>query len=79
MELEEAATHVRPTECQPHRMIGTISGQPFEAAIAVNLQHAIKVGQMFGGTRALAVLGVDVGCGRMGRTAPGPVIDRVAP
>ncbi len=53
--------------------------KPLEPVIAVDLEHAPESGQMSGRTRALAVLGIHVGGGRVRRAAPGPVIDRVAP
>ena len=79
VELEEAAPHMGPTECQADRLIGAIAGQALEAVIAVHLQHAVEAGEVLGRPRVLAVLGIDIGHGRVGRTAPWPVIDRIAP
>ena len=37
VEIVEAPPQVRPAECQRHRSIGAISGQPFEPGIAIDL------------------------------------------
>jgi hypothetical protein len=60
-------------------MIGAVAGQALEAAISVDLQHPAEAGEVFGRPGVLAVLGIDIGHGRVGRTAPRPVVNRVTP
>src|SRR5579863_8787490 len=61
VELIEGPPHVRPTERQLYRVVSPISSQPLEPGIAIDLQQALEFGQVSGGTRALAVLGIDMG------------------
>ena len=42
-------------------------------------QHAGEVGEMRGRAHILAILGVDVGDGWMGRSTPGTIVDRIRP
>ena len=78
MELEERPPHVDPAEGQADRLVDAVTGQALEAVIAVHLQHAGELGEMGGGAHVLAILGIDVGHGRMGRSTPGTVVDRVS-
>jgi hypothetical protein len=78
-ELVERPPHVGPAERQPHRAVGAIPGQPLEPGIAIDLEHAAEVGQVSGGTRTLAVLGIHVGCRRARWSTPRTIIDGVAP
>jgi hypothetical protein len=79
MELIERPPHVRPAESERHRGVRAIPGQPLEPGIAVDLKHATEGAQVGGGADVLAVLCIDIGRDRMARSAPGPVIHRVAP
>src|ERR1700721_2418107 len=79
MELEEGPPHMDPAECQANRLVDTLASQAFEAVIAVPLQHAGELGEMRGGAHVLAILGVDVGHGWMGRSTPGTIVDRIRP
>lgn len=54
-------------------------GQVLEAAIPVDLEWSREPGEVSCRARALAVLGVDKGDRRRGRTRPGPVIAGVGP
>jgi hypothetical protein len=65
-------------ERQRDRAIRTIQSQPLEAIIAVNLKHAGERRQVPGRAAALAVLSVDIGGDRVGRSGPWPIVDRVA-
>ena len=79
IEVVEGPPHVGPAEGKAYRIASAISGQPLEPGISVDLENAVEPGQVSGGTGALAVLGIHVGCRGVRRAAPGPVIDRVAP
>jgi hypothetical protein len=79
MDLEELPTAVGPAEGEGDgpRIIrdGVLfAGQPFEAAPAIDLQHAGVVGQHLPGTIPDPVLGVDVGHRRRQVALPGAVI-----
>lgn len=79
MELVEGAPHMSPTECQRHRTVRAIQGEPLEAIITVDLKHTAERGQVLGRAAALAVLGVDIGGNRVGGSGPRPVVDCIAP
>src|SRR4051794_19250357 len=79
MELIERPPHVRPAESERHRGVRAIPSQPLEPGIAVDLKHATEGAQVGGGADVLAVFRIGIGCDRMARSAPGPVIHRIAP
>src|SRR4051794_21982549 len=79
MEVVEAATHMRPAECQAHRGVGAIAGQPLEAIIAVNLQHTLEGREVLGRTRDPMILGIDIRRRGMAFAPPWPIVDRITP
>ncbi len=47
--------------------------------VAIDLQHTAKPAEMMPEMTSATILGVEIDCGRLRRTLPRPVINRVAP
>src|SRR3954454_15472623 len=70
---------MRPAERQTHRGVSAIPGQPLEAIIAINLQHALESRQVPCRANDPVILGIDICCRGMAFASPWPIIDRIAP
>ena len=79
MDVVEFAPHVRPAEDKPQRLVCLAGEQTAEPGIAIDLKQTAEALQMRLRMLALAVLAIDIGSSRMARSAPGPVVHRIAP
>jgi hypothetical protein len=68
-----------PAKRQLHRVVGTIASQALEPVIAIDLQQTTELREVFGRANATAILGIDIGRSKMRWTAPGSIINGVAP